>query len=436
MKIIVIGGSHGGREVVDELLETKTDNLTVDWFDAASFGPIMGWSDDELVSHKADLADKNVTIFEQTKIIKLDPKNHLVTAQDATGKQWVDGYDKMVLSLGSQPIVVPVDGHELGNIVTVQGRENLMQLRHKAMAADLQKVVVIGAGYIGLNVAEIFSRTGKNVTVIDASDRPFSNNLDQEFTDVLTGAISESGIHLQMNERLSAFTGVDGKVQKVVTDKGEYTADLVVEVIGNRPNTALVKDVLDVDAQGLIMVNAFQQTSNQDVYAVGDATKVLYTPTQKQQRVPLASATAHVARQVADNLVGKAVSIQGVQGTSALRCAGYFFATTGLNTAMATKMGITISAIYVKQNKLMDEVPADRNHQVWFKLFYDEASGHVLGAQIMAQTDVTEVINTISLGIQLGVTVRQLADADFFFQPELSRPQSIVNVAAQRALRN
>ncbi|GEK28366.1 FAD-dependent oxidoreductase [Furfurilactobacillus siliginis] len=436
MKIIVIGGSHGGREAVDGLLETKTNDLKIDWFDAASFGPIMGWSEDQLINHKAELAAKDVTIFDQTRIISLDPQKHEVTAQDSTGQQWVDRYDKMVLSLGSQPIVVPVDGHDLANIVTVQGRANLMQLRHLATQETLKKVVVIGAGYIGLNVAEIFSRTGKDVTVIDASDRPFSNNLDTEFTDVLTDAINVSGIHLQMNERLSGFAGVEGNVQTVLTDKGEYTADLVVEVIGNRPNTELVKDVLEIDAQGLITVDAYQQTSNPDIFAVGDATTVLYTPTNKRQRVPLASATAHTARQVAANLVGEANSIQGVQGTSALRCAGYDFATTGLNTVMAAKMNMTVSSVYVTQNKLMDDVPAERNHQIWFKLFYDQASGRVLGAQIMAQTDVTEVINTISLGIQLGVTVRQLADADFFFQPELSRPQSIVNVAAQRALRD
>lgn len=259
--------------------------------------------------------------------------------------------------------------------------------------------------------------------------------LDQEFTDELTTEMQAHNIYPAVGQSVKEYRGADGKVTKVVTDQAEYDADLVIEAAGIRPNTAWLKDVLDLDRSGRIKINEYLQTSQPDIFAVGDATVVKYAPIGEEIPIALATNARRQGRYAAKNLVTADQPVPAVSGSSALSVFDYHFASTGIKEGTADKSGVKTQSVVVTETYRPHFVPADENPEVKFKLTFDPETGRILGAQIMSKADVTANINAISLAIQGKMTVDDLAYADFFFQPGFDRPWNIMNVAAQKAQR-
>lgn len=259
--------------------------------------------------------------------------------------------------------------------------------------------------------------------------------LDEEFTDTLTQTMREHGIYPAMGQGVKQFTGTDGQVSGVETDAGTYPADLVIISAGIKPATNWLKGVVDLDTRGLIDVDAHQQTSVPDVYAVGDATLVPFAPTDGMARIALATVARRQGRTAAKNILGQPMTMPAVSGASALSVFDYHFASTGLKEGTADQFGVKTQSIFVTDTVRPQFVPdAAGNAKVAFKLTYDPATKRVLGAQIMSTRDVTANINAISLAVQGKMTLDDLAYADFFFQPGFDRPWNIINVATQAAL--
>lgn len=430
-KIIIVGAAHGGRETVNGLLAANTDN-EIHWYEHGQFATALDWTPADAEKERLALSQQ-VTLFDQTTVTKITPATHTITARNQRGQLQTDHYDRLVLSIGSLPIQLPIPGAELSGVRSIQNRASINDLKLAAKSATIKNVVVIGGGYIGMNFAALFKQTGKQVTVIDVNARPFSHNLDSEFTQILATASVENGLRLKMEERVTAILG-STHVTAVQTDRGQYAADLVLVAVGNRPNTAWLRGTLALDTQGLIETDDYFQTSIPDIYAIGDATKVRFTPTGTKERVTLGSAASHAGRLLAHNLLNKQpIVFPGVQATSALNVAGYYFAATGLNTQLAVRMQQPVLATYIAVPRLVAAVPARLNATVHFKLFYDKAH-RILGAQIMSTAELTSVINTVSLAIQMGATLEQLAYGDFFFQPGLSQPVDVLSTASIQAL--
>ncbi|MFR3687867.1 MAG: FAD-dependent oxidoreductase, partial [Enterococcus sp.] len=299
----------------------------------------------------------------------------------------------------------------------------------------IQNVVVVGGGYIGIEAAEAFAKAGKNVTLVDIITRPLGVYLDQEFTDILEKEMTNNGMNLAMEEKVVEFVGENGKVTKVVTDKGEYPAELVVMSAGVRPNTAWLKGAVDMHPNGMIKTDEYMRTSAEDVFAVGDATLIQYNPGQTTVNIALATNARRQGRYAVKNLEEANYPFPGVQGSSALRVFDYKFASTGLNDQMAERLEIKTKSVLLDQDTLMDFVPADLKERMLFKLVYDPETYAILGAQIMSKKDLTANINAISIAIQTKFTIEQLAYADFFFQPEFDTPWNLLNMAGLKALR-
>lgn len=382
-----------------------------------------------------EMEQRGVRVFTNTEITKVIPDKHEVEVLDhVSGQTRKETYDKLILSPGANPFILPVPGHELQNIETMRGRQDTIDLKLHSVDPDIQNVVVVGGGYIGIEAAEAFVKAGKNVTLVDIITRPLGLYLDQEFTDILEKEMTNNGMNLAMEEKVVEFVGKDGKVSKVVTDKGEYPAELVVMSAGVRPNTAWLQGAVDMHSNGMIKTDEYMRTSAEDVFAVGDATLIQYNPGQTTVNIALATNARRQGRYAVKNLEEVNYPFPGVQGSSALRVFHYKFASTGLNDQMADRLKIETKSVLLDQDTLMDFVPANMKERMLFKLVYDPKTHAILGAQIMSKKDLTANINAISIAIQTKFTIEQLAYADFFFQPEFDTPWNLLNMAGLKAL--
>ncbi|MFQ7237290.1 MAG: FAD-dependent oxidoreductase, partial [Enterococcus hulanensis] len=200
------------------------------------------------------------------------------------------------------------------------------------------------------------------------------------------------------------------------------------------PNTAWLKDAVEMHPNGMIKTDEYMRTSAEDVFAVGDATLIKYNPGNTEVNIALATNARRQGRYAAKNLVEANNPFPGVQGSSALRVCDYKFASTGLNDQMADRLKIETKSVLLDQDTLMDFIPADRKERMLFKLVYDPATHEILGGQIMSKEDLTANINAISIAVQTKFTIEQLAYADFFFQPEFDTPWNLLNMAGLKAL--
>ncbi|MGF2384530.1 FAD-dependent oxidoreductase [Lentilactobacillus otakiensis] len=447
MKVIVVGSSHGGYEAVRGILAEQPDT-EIQWYEKGDFisflscgmqlyleGVVKDVNSVRYATAKGMRA-KGVNVFVHQEVTSVNPDAHTVTVHnlddDSTREE---KYDKLILSAGAIPASIPVSGRDLENVYAMRGRDWAIKLKAKTVDPDVQNVTVIGAGYIGIEAAEVFSKAGKHVTLIDILPRPLALYLDQEFTDILEKTLTDHNIYLATGQTVKEFAGKDGKVTTVKTDQAEYPSDLVVETAGIKPNTDWLKDTLDLTDKGLVKVDDHLQTSQPDIYAVGDSTKVPFAPTGKSLQIALATNARRQGRIAAKNVLGHDMKMPAVSGSSALSVFDYHFASTGLKEGTSAANGVKTQSVFVTDTTQPPFVPdAAGNQQVYFKLTFNPENHQVLGAQIMSKRDVTANINAISLAIQGKMTLDDLAYADFFFQPGFDRPWNIMNVAAQKAL--
>lgn len=379
------------------------------------------------------MRNRGVEVYLEQEITDIHPDKHEVTVREVvSGKTRQESYDKLIVSSGAVPFELPVPGKDLDNIYLMRGRDWAIRLKKATVDPSIKKVVVVGSGYIGIEAAESFAKAGKEVTVIDLIDRPLGVYLDKEFTDILATELNQHGVKLALGETVSEYVG-NGAVEKVVTDKGEYPADLVIVSAGVRPNTNWLEGILDRYPNGLIKTDEYMRTSEPDVFAVGDATMLRYNPGETEVNIALATNARKQGRIAARNLVEAKHPFPGIQGSSALAVFDYKFASTGLNDQMANKLEIPIESVTVETLDKMDFVPVD-NEMVWFKLVYDKETKRVLGAQILSKKDVTANIHAMSLAIQAKMTIEDIAYADFFFQPSFNRLLNIMNEAGLKAM--
>lgn len=449
MKVIVVGSSHGGFETVRGILAEKPDT-EIQWYEKGDFvsflscgmqlyleGVVKDVNSVRYATAKGMRA-KGVNVFVHQEVTSIDPKAHTVVVHnlddDSTREE---KYDKLVLSAGAVPANIPVSGNDLANVYAMRGRDWAIKLKAKTVDPDVQNVTVIGAGYIGIEAAEVFSKAGKHVTLIDILPRPLALYLDQEFTDILSKTLTDHNIYLATGQTVKEFTGENGKVQSVKTDQAEYPSDLVVETAGIKPNTSWLKDTLDLNNKGLVKVNDHLETSQPDIYAVGDSTKVPFAPTGKKLQIALATNARRQGRVAAKNLLGHDMKMPAVSGSSALSVFDYHFASTGIKEGTSETNGVKSQSVFVTDTTQPPFVPDEAgNEEVYFKLTFDPENHRILGAQIMSKRDVTANMNAISLAIQGSMTLDDLAYADFFFQPGFDRPWNVINVAAQKALQD
>lgn len=441
MKVAVIGCTHAGTAAIVNTAKKHPDaEITVyERNDNISFlscgialyvGGVVKDPQGLFYSSPEALAELGVKTKMSHDVLDIDVDNKILKVKDLTsGEEFEDKFDKLIITTGSWPIVPNIEGIDLDNILLSKNYAHSNTIIEKAKSAN--RIVVVGAGYIGVELVEAFEMNGKEVTLIDGMDRILSKYLDKEFTDTAEDEFKNHGIKLALGETVSKFEGKDGKVTKVVTNKGEYEADLVILCIGFRPSTALFKDKLDMLPNGAIIVDEYMRTSKEGIFAAGDCASIIYNPTGKREYIPLATNAVRMGTLIGRNLVEPTTKYMGTQGTSGIKIYDYNIASTGLTEASAKAAGLKVKTVSATDNYRPEFMPTFDSATV--KVVYDEESEVILGAQIISKTDLTQLMNTMSVVIQNKMTIDELAFVDFFFQPHFNKPWSLLNIVALSA---
>ena len=448
-KVIIVGASHGGHQSILELLSRYEEDVDITLFEAGDYVSFMScgmelYLEDQ-VTDVNDVRNFRPENFPQSNVHILN--NHQVTAINADKKtvsvvrssddQTKDyAYDKLILSSGVTPNSLPVPGTDLENVYLMRGYDWATKIKAKLTDPNVKKVAVIGAGYIGIEAAEAFCKAGKEVTLLDVIDRPLGTYLDKEMTDILEEHLKEKGINVVTGAKINAFTG-EGQVAAIQTEQAEIATDLVIQAAGVKANTEWLKGVVDLDERGWIITDEYLQTNLPDVYAVGDATLAYSVPARTKMPIALATVARREARYVVQHLFEKVSNkpFGGVVGSSALSVFDYHFAASGLNSFTASKAGVAIRSSYYEDTLRPKYVPEKfGNPKVSVQLFFDPMTHQILGGAVLSTYDVTAQGNVLALAIQQKLTIEDLAEADFFFQPGFDRQWSVLNLAAQQAL--
>ncbi|SNS52637.1 NADPH-dependent 2,4-dienoyl-CoA reductase, sulfur reductase [Anaerovirgula multivorans] len=441
MKIAVIGCTHAGTAAIKNAaglypeaeitVYERNDNISFLSCGIALYvGGVVKDPKGLFYSSPEELASMGVVTKMKQDVIHVDMDNKKLKVRDLqTGEEYEDTYDKLIITTGSWPIVPKIEGIQLENILLSKNYVHSNKIIEKAK--DAKNIVVVGAGYIGVELVEAFEMKGKNVTLIDGLDRTLSKYLDQEFTDVAEKAFTDHGVKLALGETVMRFEGQEGKVSKIVTSKGEYDADLVILCIGFSPNTELFKDQLEMLNNGAIIVDEYMRTSKEDIYAAGDCCAIIYNPTGEHRYIPLATNAVRMGTLVARNLKKPTIKYMGTQGTSGIKIYEHNIASTGLTEASARDLGMDIQTVTVTDNYRPEFMPD--YDAATLKVVYDKDSRRILGGQIVSKTDLTQSINTVSVCIQNKMTIDELAFIDFFFQPYFNKPWNLLNLAGLSA---
>lgn len=443
MKVIVIGCTHAGTSAVVNLkilhpdaevvVYEKNDNISfLSCGIALSVGKIVTEPEKLFYNSPEKLAQSGITTRMKHEVLDIDFDNKKIRVKDlGTNKEFEDSYDKLILTLGSWPIVPKLEGIDLENILLCKNYNHAKIIDEKKGSSN--NVVIIGAGYIGVELAEAFERLGKNVTLIDAEDRIMSKYLDKEFSDIAEKEFTNRGIKLVLGEKVVKFEGNSGKVEKVITDKGEYEGDLVILCIGFRPNTKLIEGKLDTLKNGAIIIDDYMRTSREDVFAAGDCCMVRYNPAKDNRYIPLATNAVRMGLLIARNIERPVLKYMGTQGTSGIKIYDVSIASTGLTVESAkATTDLDVDSVTIHENNRPEFMPTFDD--VMIKLVFEKESRRIVGGQISSKIDMTEFMNTLSVVIQNEMTLEELAMTDFFFQPHFNKPWGILNSVALKRI--
>jgi NADPH-dependent 2,4-dienoyl-CoA reductase/sulfur reductase-like enzyme len=441
MKIAVIGCTHAGTAAIINAAKLypeakitvyeRNDNISfLSCGIALYIGGVVKDPKGLFYSSPDQLASLGVNTKMRHDVLNADLENKKLKVRNLdTKEEFEDSFDKLIITTGSWPIIPNIDGINLGNVVLCKNYDHSKAIIEKAK--DAKKIVVVGAGYIGVELVEAFKTMDKDVTLIDGVDRILNKYLDKEFTDMAEKAFIENGIKLALGQTVTKFDGKDNKVTKVITTKGEYESDLVILCIGFTPNTQLFKGQVDMLPNGAILVDEYMRTSKEDIFAAGDSAAVVYNPTGKHRYIPLATNAVRMGTLVAKNLVKPTIKQVGTQGTSGIKIYDYSIASTGLTEDSAKEAGIEVNTVTIKENNRPEFMPD--YDELTLKVVYEKNSRRILGAQIISKADLTQSINTMSICVQSKITIDELAFVDFFFQPQFNKPWNFLNSAGLSA---
>ncbi len=440
MKVVVIGCTHAGTAAILNLKKINPDTeITVfERNDNISFlscgialyvGGVVKDPQGLFYCSPEKLKELNVDTRMKHDVKNVDIQGKKIRVVNLeTGIEFNETFDKLIITSGSWPIIPPIEGIDLDNILLCKNFNHSNEIIERAKHS--KKVVVVGAGYIGVELVEAFRDNGKEVVLVDAEERILNKYFDKEYTEVAEEAFRHRGIVTATGEKVVRFEGKNGSVTKVVTDKNEYEADMVIMCVGFVPNTSLFKGQLDMLPNGAIKVDEYMRTSDRDVMAAGDCCSVYSNPLRTYRYIPLATNAVRMGTLAALNLFENKYRHPGTQG---IKIYENNMAATGITEETARIEGIDVDSILVTENYRPEFMPT--YEKVKFKVVFERGSRKILGAQITSKADLTQSINTLSVCIQNGMTVDELAFVDFFFQPHYNKPWNFINLAGLNVLK-
>ncbi len=430
MKVLIIGGVAAGTKVAAKLKRENRDlevTILTESKDISYAGCGLPYYVGNVIPDKDKLiVNTPKSFFELTgsnvltemKVTKVNPKENTIDALDLkTNETYTYEYDKLVIASGAQPIKPPLEGVDLDCVFFMRTPEDAISLRDAIEADKIKRAVVVGGGFIGLEVAENLALQGINVTVIDMAEM-VPPGFEPEFTEYIANHLAEHGIMVFTGTKLEAIIG-ESKVEKIKTDKRVMKADAVILSIGIRANTGFLADTdIELMPNRTIKVNNSFQTNYENIYAIGDCASVANKITGEPAWSPMGSTANITGRILAKNINDEGINYGGVLGTGVAKLPELNIGRTGLTEASAKDAGYDVISVVTVVDDKAHYYP-DASFFI-VKMLADRNTKKLLGLQVLGKGAVDKMIDIAVTAITMEATLEDLENMDLAYAPPFS----------------
>lgn len=444
-KVLIVGGVAGGASAAARLrrLDESAQIILFERGEHISYancglpyyiGDVIKQEEQLLVqTPEAMRARFNLDVRVNSEVVSIDRTAKKVHVREThSGLEYDETYDKLILSPGARPFVPRIEGRDLPGVFTLRNVPDTIRIRKFVDSGDVQRAVVVGGGFIGVEMAENLRERGISVTLVEALDQVMAP-FDKEMASLLQASLKQNGIQLMLGSSITGIRQTTEGLEVLLNEGDPVPADMVMLSIGVRPESELARDSgLEVGERGGICVDDRQQTSDPDIYAVGDATETIDLMTGKPMLLPLAGPANRQGRTAADNIAGLDVPFEGVVGSSVIKVFDLTAASTGYNEKSLTRAGIAYEKTYIHPLSHAGYYPGGQ--QMTLKLLFSTETRRVLGAQAIGVDGVDKRIDVIATALKLGATVDQLQNLELCYAPPFSSAKDPVNMAGFTAV--
>lgn len=439
-KVLIVGGVAGGASAAARLrrLDEQAKIIMFERGDHISFancglpyhiGGAIENREDLLLQTPESLGNRfNIEVRVRNEVTQIDPTNRQISVKDLnTDSTYVESYDKLILSPGARPARPPIPGIETGGIFTLRNVRDTDMINSFVNKHECRRAVVVGAGYIGLEMAENLRRRGMSVAIVEMTDQVMPV-LDKEMTSFILQELHKHSMAVWLDDAVAGFQGSDSGLTVALESGAELRCDLVILATGVVPEVELARSAgLEIGETGGIKVNDSLQTSDPDIYAIGDAIEVEDFTLGRPMLIPLAGPANKQGRMVADNICGRGRIYNGTQGTSVLRVFDLTVAMTGAGEKVLTKTDVQYEKLYLHPANHVGYYPGAK--QMHIKLLFTKPQGRILGAQIVGRQGVDRRIDILAVAIRAGLTVFDLQELELAYAPPYGSGKDAVNMA-------
>ncbi|MCX7966211.1 MAG: FAD-dependent oxidoreductase [Syntrophorhabdaceae bacterium] len=468
-RLIVIGGVAAGMSAASSFKRIKPDGEAIvfekDYF--ISYGAcslpyyisndIRDFNDLISLTPKVASEERGIDVRIRHEVRAIDTyKKEVVVVDLNKNTEMRYSYDRLVMATGAIPIRPKLPGIDLKNIFTIRtlidgieikkfidewglfqvciGSPECLYVNRFGENRRQMKAVIVGGGYIGMEMCESLRKRGLDVTVIEKTDRVLGN-MDTSITDIVEEKLLSEGVRLLKNTSVEGFSGYTDSVKKVLTDKGEIEADLVLIAIGARPNTELAAQAkIELGVNGAIKVDEFLRTNFPDIYAAGDCAEAIHIVTGKKVYIPLGTTANKQGRIAGENAAGKNNRFEGVAGTAITKIFDLEVSRTGLSPIEAQREGIDYFVTTIKGRSRSNAYPAGKPITVTY--ITEKGTGRLLGAQMVGEEGVAHRIDTLAACLSAKMTVYDVARLDLGYAPPFATVWDPILIAANAAIKN
>lgn len=438
-KFIIVGGVAGGATAAAKLRRISEDVeiILVERGEYISFancglpyyiGETITDRSKLLVQTVEGMSERfNMDIRNLSEVVSIDPANKKVIIKNLrNGEDYEETYDKLLLSPGASPIVPPIPGlKENDTLFTLRNIPDTDRIKNYVDQQKPKKAVVVGGGFIGIEMAENLVDRGIEVTIVEMVNQVMAP-IDFEMASILHSHIKEKGVQLILENGVQSFADNGKKI--ILSDGTEVETDMTILSIGVRPENELAKNAgLELGPRGHIIVNEYLQTSNEDIFAVGDAIEVVDYVNGNKTAIPLAGPANRQGRIAAKNMMGHKEKYQGTLGTSVAKVFDLTVSSTGNNEKTLKRLGIPYEVLHIHPSSHAGYYPDAA--QISLKLIFDKETGKIFGAQAVGADGAEKRIDVIATAIKGGLTVEDLTNLELSYAPPYSSAKDPVNMA-------
>lgn len=443
MKILIIGGDAAGMSAASQVRRREKDwEITVleqgpfTSYSACGIpyffsGEVLEFEDLIIVSPEQFREKKGINVLTGHRAESIDLKEKSVLATNQEGKEQNFTFDKLMIATGARPIIPDWPGMDLQGVSTLRNLSDTQRVQ-KLLAGHPQRCVVIGGGYIGLEMVEAFHTLGLQITLLEKTPG-LMGNAESLITEKVLENLTLKGVETHLETTVTGFAGSNGKLQSVQTDQGEFPADLALVSLGIQPNSELASGCgLLTGEKGAIVVDRGQRTSDPGVFAAGDCAEVYHLILERNTYIPLALNANRGGRVAGANLAGHEESFPGTLGSAVTRVFDINIARTGLDEPTLKREKIPYKTVTVQTHDRAEYMQG--NGPLWVKIFYHEENHLILGAWVFGEDAAAgKRCDILATAISAKLDLGQVADLDLNYAPPFSGVWDPILQAANKA---